>query len=475
MRSFMIVCAFCQAFFLCGLSAAELVTTAADQTSLSLTIYNSDLALVRDTRNMMLPQGEHTLAFKEISSAIQPETALLKAGRAVVVEQNFEFDLLSPATLLNKYVGKEITIVRENSKTGAEKRFNAKVLSTSSGIVLKIGENIETEIDGRIIFPDVPANLRERPTLTMLIHNDEKDMQQLQLSYLTRGITWKADYVAELNNSEDRIDIKGWVTLTNRSGASYNNSRLQLVAGEVNRVQPERFASEMAAADMMQRAPGRAAQQMSRETLLEYHLYTVSRPATILDNQSKQLALLKEYGGICSKELLLRSRNQSYYWGKVGEIAKGVGVEVFLKMKNDKESNLGLPKPAGVVRVYKQDKDGFSQFIGEDRIKHTPENEEIKIKLGEAFDVTADRIQTDFAQVRAMEKGRIHESEYEITLKNAKNEPAVVTVEEQIPGDWEMLKETHPHKKESANTVSWRMEVKPKGKILLQYRVRTKL
>ena len=455
---------------------AEIVTTIDDQQSISLTIYNNNLALIRDSRKITLPGGTQTLAFKEISSKIQPETAVLKGGSVDVIEQNYEFDLLSPTSLLQKYVGKHIRIVRNNPKTGEETNLDATVLSTTGGVVLKIGNNIETAVDGRLIYPDVPANLREKPTLTMLVENNKNNEQVLELSYLTGGLTWKADYIAELNESEDRLDLKGWVTLTNSSGASYVNSRLQLVAGDINRVQPDRTIVPMALEERAAVMPQRSRQKVQQESLFEYHLYTVERPTTILDNQSKQIALLQENDAKVSKELLLISNNQSYYWGRVGEISKSQAVDVFLRMKNDKESNLGLPKPAGVVRVYKADSAGFSQFLGEDRIQHTPENEIIKIKLGRAFDVTADRIQTDFKLVRGIDKNqRIHESEYEITLRNAKTEDVMVTVEEMIPGDWQILSESQQHTKENATTVSWIVKVKAKESTTLTYRVRTEL
>ena len=454
----------------------EIVTTLDDQQSISLTIYNNNLALIRDSRRITLPGGIQTLAFKEISSKIQPETAVLKGGSVDVIEQNYEFDLLSPTSLLQKYVGKQIRIVRHNPKTGEEKNLDATVLSTTGGVVLKIGNNIETAVDGRLIYPDVPANLREKPTLTMLVEIPNGSEQVVELSYLTGGLTWKADYIAELNESEDRLDMIGWVTLTNSSGASYVNSRLQLVAGDINRVRPDRTIMPMALEEGAVAMAPRSRQKVQQESLFEYHLYTVERPTTILDNQSKQIALLQENDAKVSKELLLISNNQSYYWGRVGEITKSQAVDVFLRMKNDKESNLGLPKPAGVVRVYKADSAGFSQFLGEDRIQHTPENEIIKIKLGRAFDVTADRIQTDFKLVRGIDKNqRIHESEYEITLKNAKTEDVKVTVEEMIPGDWQILSESQQHTKENATTVSWIVKVKAKESTTLTYRVRTEL
>lgn len=455
-------------------AAAEIVTTANDQHTVSLTIYNSNLALIRDTRNIDVQAGQQILAFKEISSKIQPETAVLQGGAMDVLEQNYEYDLLSPESLLRKYVGRQITLVRTRGDDNEEEyTVAAKVLSVAGGVVIKIDDHIETGLHGRVLYPNVPDNLREKPTLTMLVDSHTEGKQQLELSYLSGGLSWKADYIAELNREEDRIDLQGWVTLNNSSGARYANAKLQLVAGDVHRVKTGRERMAPVAPRMLESRSAAPQQDMQRESLFEYHLYTLERPTTILENQSKQVALLQENDGICSKQLVLRSPRSNYYWNKVGEIAKGVGVDVFLRLKNDKASNFGSPKPAGTVRVYKEDGSGFLQFIGEDSIDHTPENETIKIQLGKAFDVTADRIQTDFSAVRGMNKARrIYESEYRLTLKNAKDEPVMVRVEENIPGDWEIISESQPHTKENAMTVSWPMDVAAKGSATLEYRVR---
>ncbi len=451
---------------------AEIITTGDDQQSISLTIYNSNLALIRDTRKIKLPQGEQTLAFKEISSQIQPETALLKGGKVNVLEQNYEFDLLSPDSLLNKYVGREITLIRKKGDDEKEFKVKAKVLSVTGGVVLQIDDHIETDIDGRIIYPDVPDNLRERPTLTMVIDSNSESEQMLELSYLTEGLSWKADYVAQLNRDENRIDLKGWVTLINNSGSSYKNAKLQLVAGDVHRAPVPQMIAPMAAEMSLKMVDG-IQRPMEEESLFEYHLYSVARPTTLLQNQSKQIALLQENNGIVTKELVLPPGNQSYYYSKVGSVYEKVGVDVFLKLKNDKASNFGLPKPAGIVRVYKEDGSGFSQFIGEDSISHTPENEIIRIKMGKAFDVTADRVQTDFSIVRGTVKNqRIHESAHTIILKNAKPEAVEVIVEERIPGDWQILSESHEHTKKNAMTVSWKVQIKAKSSKKLSYRVR---
>lgn len=470
---FIILCAILLAA--AGVSQAEMVTTSKDQKKISLTIYNSDLALVRDVRQISLPVGEHVLAFKEISSKIMPETALIKAENIQVIEQNFEFDLLSPNTLLKKYVGKDVTVSRTNPKTGEEKQFQAKVLSMADGLVYKVGNQIETRLDGRLIFPDVPPNLREKPTLTMLMNVEKDGSRPFELSYLTRGLSWKADYVAELNPAEDRLDLKGWVTLTNYSGAGYDKALLQLVAGDVNQVR-HRAPVPLEAERRLPRIAQAKSASVAQETLFEYHLYTIGRPTTIKNNQSKQIALLEEDGGICVKRLVLEPMPSRFYWNRSGQVYKKKSVGVYLWFKNDKESNFGLPKPAGIIRVYKKDKSGFTQFLGEDRISHTPENEEIEIKMGDAFDVTADRKQTQFSFVASPDKNRrIYENEFEIKLKNAKDKDIIVKIMEHIPGEWKILRESHPHEKEDASTIFWQVKIPAKSEKILTFRVRTKV
>ncbi len=452
--------------------AAAMISTSDDQKALSLTVYSSNLALVRDVRGVELPDGEKSLSFEGISPKILPATAVLKGEGLDVIEQNYEFDLLSPQALLQKYVGSEVTIVRKNEKTGEEYHVKAVILSTVNGVVLQVEDHIETDIDGRILYPGIPETLRDKPTLTMLLDGDGKTPKEVELSYLTEGLSWKADYVAELNETEDRVDLQGWVTVINNSGIDYRDAELQLIAGEVHRAEPQREMMAFAVADMAQPRRAENNKEMRRESMFEYHLYTIERMTSLLANQSKQISLLRE-NGVVSKEMVLKSPNQNYYWSRIGQIEKDVGVEIFLQIKNDAESNFGSPKPAGTVRVYKQDSSGFAQFIGEDGIDHTPENELIEIQLGRSFDVTADRIQIDFAIIKGEnDQSRVFESAYEITLRNGKDQPVVVNVKENLPGDWEILEETLSHQKEDATTVSWKVKVDAKDSNILRYRVR---
>jgi len=453
----------------------EVRSTLHDQHSVAVTIYNGDMALVKDQRKIKLRNGLNKLALRDVSAEIRPETALLRsvseAGSISVLEQNFDFDLLTPQKLLEKYVGREVSIIRTNTAKGTETTEQATVLSANNGVVLRIGNRIETGIPGRIVYDDVPANLRDRPTLVTRLNNSAAGEQAVELSYLTGGLGWKADYVAELGSNENSIDLSGWVTLTNTSGASYNNAKLQLVAGDVNRVQDSFKASGMLAKKAEMRLADAPAANMSEQSLMEYHLYTLDRPTTIAENQTKQVALLSASNVPAHKELVL-SGNDYYYMSSYGELGQKMKVGVFLEFDNREAAHLGMPLPKGIIRVYKKDKAGNAQFVGEDSIDHTPRNEKVRLKLGESFDVTADKKQTDFKTFPSPFRGG-HEVEaaFEIVLKNAKKEATTVTVQEPIPGDWKIVSESHRSTKPTAHTASWKIEIPPEGKTTLSYRV----
>lgn len=446
----------------------ELRSTLPDQVSVAVTIYNENLALIKDQRRIRIMGGQSRLAFCDVSARIRPETALLRSltdhGRLLVTEQNFDFDLLTPQKMLEKYVGKTVGIIRTNPATGIESSEKGLVLSANNGVVLKIGDRIETGIPGRIVYSDVPSNLRDRPTLVMSINNDGAVQQEVELSYLTGGLEWKADYVMELNESDDRFDLSGWVTLTNTSGTTYRNARLQLVAGDVNQARIE--YSQPAGL-----TKGVTMAAMAEETLLEYHLYTLDRPATIAENQTKQVSLLSAAGVPVRKELVLQGADY-YYQGGHGDLGQKMKVGVFVEFDNKESAGLGLPLPRGVIRVYKKDGAGNAQFVGEDSIDHTPKNKNVRLKLGNAFDVTANRKQTDFRKLPNPARSReMFESAYETLLKNARKEAVTVTVQEPIPADWKMIEESHKHVKAASNTAVWKIKVPAEGSAILSYRV----
>lgn len=454
----------------------ETRSTLTDQKSVAVTIYNSDLALVRDVRDATLPSGDVNLALRDVSGKIRPETAQLKSLTAPdalrILEQNFDFDLLTPNAMLQKFVGRRMRVVTRHPTTGVETVQPAELLSVAQGIVLKIGDRIETSVPGRIVFDDVPENLRDRPTLSVQLANSIEKSQELELTYLTGGLSWKADYVATLNAKEDRLALNGWVTLTNQTGTAYHNARLQLIAGDVHRVRDPKLEQRLL---RMAAAPAaEATSDMMREQLFEYHLYKLARTTTLADNQTKQVALLSAPAIAARKEFVLQG-NDYYYRTQAGEIGLKMKVGVFVELTNRRADGLGMPVPTGVIRVYKNDSAGQPVFVGEDRIDHTPENETLRLKLGDAFDVTAHKVQTDF---RVLPRFRKYvygfESAYRITLKNAKKEPVTVFVREPIPGDWEMLTESHPHAKKAANTAVWSVTVPAGGETELSYRARVR-
>lgn len=451
---------------------AEQRSTLNDQQEVAVTIYNNNLALVKDQRKLTLASGQVALAFRDVSAQMRPETALLRSisapGSLSVIEQNFDFDLLTPQKLLEKYVGKTVGIIRMNPATGVETREEAQVLSAQNGTVFKIGERIETGMPGRIVYGELPANLRDRPTLVMSLNNSRTSAQNVELSYLTGGLGWKADYVVELNATDDKLDMSGWVTLSNTSGASYRNAKLQLVAGDVNQVRRNEPVAINEVRSFARAAP--VAAKMAEESLFEYHLYTLDRPTTIAENQTKQVALLSAANVPVRKEFLLAG-NDYYYQSSYGDIGQKLKIGVFIELENKDSSHLGMPLPKGIIRVYKKDAAGNAQFVGEDNMDHTPKNEKVRLKLGDAFDVTADKKQTDFKKVAGNSKYNYSfESAYEIVLKNAKKEAVTIKVQEPMPGDWNVISESHPHTKGASNTAVWNVTVPAEGKTTLTYR-----
>lgn len=455
--------------------AEELRSTLQDQLQVAVTIYNGDLALIKDRRRVELPAGTSLLALREVSGGLLAETALLREldgkGGLQVVEQSFDYDLLTPQKLLEKYVGRTVQVVRVHPQSGAETLEPATVLAANGGVVLRMGDRIETGVPGRLVFPDVPANLRDRPTLVVRLANSKAGARELELSYLTSGLSWRADYVAELSADDGHLDLSGWVTLDNRSGSSYRNARLQLVAGDVHRVR--RAPRERAAFDGMAVKTLAAAPAMAEESLLDYHLYSLDRPTTIGQNQTKQVALLGASAVPVRKEYLLRGSDY-YYRGRYGKLGEKLKAAVFLEFDNRRENGLGLPLPKGILRVYKNDRAGNAQFVGEDRIEHTGKNETVRLQLGAAFDVTAERTQTDFKKLASGARDNLVESAYLIELHNGSERAVTVKVAEPLPGDWQIVEESLPHRKEDARTAVWQVAVPAGGKTRLTYRARVR-
>ena len=456
-------------------SSKAKVSTINDQNDMAITIYNQDLALVKDTRSVNLDRAFNQLAWREVSARMQPETALLRnltnPTGFRLKEQNFDFDLLTPQKLLEKYTNKDITVIRTNPSTGEETREKATVLATNAGVVLKFSDRIETGIPGRLAFPGVPENLRDKPTLVASFISPAQGKQNLELSYLTTGLSWQADYVAELNKQDSHLDLTGLVTLTNQSGTTYPNAQLQLVAGDVNRVHQPRIVSRKKRGMVAEMAQDTA---MRNEALFEYHLYTLQHTTTLADNQTKQVALMSATHIPVNKTFLLRGDNY-YYSGQYGDIGHKLKVGVFIKFQN-KGKGLGIPLPKGIIRVYKKDQQGNAQFLGEDQIDHIPDNELIQLKLGNAFDLTAEKKQTDFKKLAgAVQHSYLFETAYQIILKNAKKEAVTIAIQEPIPGDWTMVSESQAHVKAASHLAEWKISIPAESEATLTYRVRIKI
>lgn len=449
--------------------AAEKVSRAEDREAVAVAIYNDSLALIKEVRQLELDRGMNDVALRDVSAKMRPETASLRAVSGAplrLIEQNFDFDLLTPQKLLEKYVGQTVGVLRTNPATGAETRETAQVLATNNGTVLRFADRIETGVPGRLTFSSIPANLRERPTLVVKLESATAGRQVAELSYLSGGLSWKADYVAELSGDEAKLDLAGWVTLTNQSGTAYENARLQLVAGDVNRVR-EDFAPKGALVAMA--AP--AAREMAREEVFDYHLYTLGQPTTIRDNQTKQVALLSAAAVPVRKEYLLAGQGW-YYQGQASDLGQKQKVAVFLEFDNA-GGDLGKPLPKGVVRVYKKDSKGNAIFIGEDAIDHTAKNDRLRLKMGNAFDVTATRKQTAFRQL-AGRPNPVVETAWRLEVNNAKDQPVTVKVVEPMPGDWEIVSASQPHEKGEAHAAVWQLRVPAGGKQTLEYAVRVR-
>ncbi len=456
--------------------SSEQTTTARDRQSVNITVYNSNLGLVRETRRLTLPSGRIALRFADVTAQIRPETVHLGSLTAPsslrILEQNYQYDLLNPAKLLDKFVGREITLVlrRYQNNTESFEPVQATLLSNNGGQVWRINGQIvinPTNIS-EMRFPDLPKNLVATPTLVWDVENREVATQTIEASYLTAGMNWRADYVLIVNADDTKGDLQGWVTLTNTSGATFEDARLQLVAGDVNRVSEQQ---NYALAGAMARKTVSDESQFQEQGFFEYHMYTLQRPTSIRDNETKQVSLLEAAGFDVKKEFVLSG--QRYYYTNYSNPGQAIKekVGVFVQFRNAQTNKLGMPLPAGTIRLYKKDDKGNQQFIGEDRIDHTPKDEDVRVKVGDAFDIVAERKQIDY---KVLASGHLYEYAYEIKIRNHKDTPVTVVVNEPIGGDWEMVSSTFEAKKTAAFAAQFNVPVAKDGEATLSYRVRIK-
>ncbi len=458
---------------LAGTASAQTAPQPAPARNLSVTVYNANLALVEDTRTETIAAGRQRIEFKDVSPQIRPETVSLSAPGIGIVEQNFDYDLLSPDTLMSKAVGQQVKIVRTIPGTGQQVTETATVLAVNNGVVLQIGDRIEVlredGIPTRVIFDRVPPNLRARPTLSVTVDSASAGARPTRLSYLTTGLNWKSDYVAVFDEKAGKLDLQGWVTLTNTSGTAYENADVQLVAGSIALSGNE---YEFNQREQMLRAPrgGRmtqpgapAASGAAASALGDYYLYPLPGRTTVAQNQTKQVGFLDAKGVAAAKKYQYRA------WGFQSE-EEPSSADVVLRFANGGGGGLGAQLPAGILRVYMRDQAGDPKFIGESRIDHTPRGSELSIKTGEAFDVT---VQPTLVETKSAGKWRAsYQMEY--VVRNARSE--AVTVEVVQPGLWRDPKvkaESLPSRKINATTLAWDVAVPANGETRLTFTVET--
>ncbi len=459
-----------------ALRAQEVSVEAESRRALTLTVYNQNLGLVSESRRVELPAGESLLAIEDVSGQMQPETVLLSAPGLRIIEQSLDADLLTPQRLLEASVGQTVQLIRSHPESGEDIVEEATVLSTNGGLILKVGDRIEVwgpgfNLPGRIAFTGMPAGLRSKPALLARVFPGQAGPSDLQIDYLTGGLSWRADYVARLNGASDRLDLSALVTLTNATDSDFEGATLRLVAGEVNqaapafKAQPQRMRLEsavaMAPADDMA-APVAAADR---------YVYKVQRPVTLRRGETKQIPLMNAQ----SVKVVREYRFDGLVNGHPGMEEIGpVNAALILELENDPDLGLGAPLPAGTVRVYGPAQGGSGAgaeatlFLGADGIDHTPEGEKARLSLGEAFDVTARAQRTVYERLSQ----RSYESGQRVTVKNAKDEVVEVVLAGQMPQGWTMQEQSAEHEQVSANRLLWRLTIPAGGEAELTYRIR---
>ncbi|MBF0486145.1 MAG: DUF4139 domain-containing protein [Candidatus Omnitrophica bacterium] len=455
-----------------GFTAESLKSTIDDQSSVALTVYNSNMGLVKDVRKLSLPKGEGELRFMDVASGIIPESVHVRSLNAPdklsVLEQNYEYDLISREKLLDKYVGEKVKLLNFNEYQGKQETVEATLVSNNNGQIYEIGNEIYLGYPGYGVLPKLPENLIAKPTLTWLFKNEFPDGQDVEVSYLTNGVTWRADYVLAIDKDDKLGDLSGWVTLDNQSGTTYKDAGLKLVAGKVNVIEHAPMGRAMRFNAELSVAKSADAAQFAEQAFFEYHLYDLNRKTTVKDKEKKQVSLLEATGVPLTKEFRVFGQTWWFAQHNNGQKQKQP-VEVMMTFKNSEADHLGMPLPLGIVRLYKEDNSGGLQFIGEDNIEHTPKDEDVKLKVGEAFDVVAERNQTAFQQM-----GRVYESTWEVTIRNHKKEDIVVNVVEPLSGfsDWEVTTSSFPYKKLNASTLEFEVPVAKDAEAVLTYTVR---
>ena len=455
------------ALALVGALASRGAVIAADDQKLSMTIYNSDLALVQDVRQLDLKAGRQKVEFKGVSAAIRPETVALSAKGVSIVEQNFDYDLLTPAKMMEKAVGQDVRIVRINPGNGQETTETATVLSVNEGVVLKIGDRIEVLRDDgiptRVIFDKVPDNLRAKPTLSVTVEAATAGPRETTLRYLTTGLSWKADYVALFDEKAGNLALQGWITLNNTAGVSFQDAETLLVAGNINLANPTQGDDSSDDA-----APPRGVAQAGSEPdahaqLADYYVYPLPERTTIAQNQTKQVGFLTAAGVSARKVYQYRAAG----FQTLDDPAHAV---VAIDFSNSAMTGLGAAMPAGTVRVYVRDADGEPKFVGEDRIDHAPQGSELTVKTGEAFDVTVQP--TLVSQTKASKTRSRYAMSY--LVRNARAQPVMVEIRQGgLQHDGKVLSESLKSRRLDAYSLAWDVPAPANGETTLTFEVET--
>ena len=463
MRSLILLCS---AVVVAAPVLAQPLVPAPSQTAqgdIAVTIYNNNRALIEDKRQLDLPAGRSRQEFRDVSAQIEPATVTLNGRGIGIVEQNFDFDLLSPAALMQKAVGQTVTLVRINPATGVETRERALILATNGGVVMQIGDRIEVlrddNLPARVIFDRVPETLRPRPTLSVTVNADGAGRRPVTLTYLTPGLAWAADYVALFDEGNGRMDVQGWITLTNNSGTPYVNASTLLVAGAVGpagvyhgdpygRGYPP--PPPPPPPDGMYR-PG--TETAPRERLGDFYLYPLPERTTIADKQTKQVSFLDVQNTPAARAYEFRN-------GWLSTADQALSANTVLRFSSSRNQGLGDALPSGIVRVYQRDARGNPQFVGEHRIGHTPMGSDIGLATGQAFDVKVRPI--------VEERTRLGSSRWRTrmryTLTNASPRPVTVDlVQAGLWGDTRIVDESMKSERLSADDARWRVNVPANG------------
>jgi hypothetical protein len=439
-----------------GIIVISACVTGNAEKSTEVTIYNQNFGVVKETREIDLEEGMNTVMIQDVAKLIDPTSVSIKdlTANTHVLEQNYLYDIVSKEKIYEKYIGKEITIVDKNGET-----IKGTLLSFSGNeLIIQNDEGVHILKSEQVSLPKLPEELITKPTLKWLLDTDKKGSHDIQLSYMTSGLNWEADYVAVVNNDDSKVDLTSWVTIDNTSGASYKNAKLKLIAGEVHRV------SEVGRDYMVEETKAvPAPEQFVEEAFFEYHMYTLQRTTDVLDNQQKQVTLFEADNVSVKKEYVFDTGGY-YYYGYGGENK----IKTMLSLENTEKNNMGMPLPKGKMRVYKKDSEGQLQFIGEDMIDHTPKDEKIRIYLGDAFDLVGEKKQTEYDRIG----DDVIEISYEVSLRNHKDEDVTIVVIERVWGDWKMIKSTHDWEKEDAYTIVWYIKVPKNDEATLTYTVR---